>query len=263
MNNDCYITPLSSDQIGDVVALVQKSFSQELMPLMIHGQRGISHYLDACLERHGIVHTRPAFTVRHENGETVGFAEFDLRGTPTAHLAYVCVAPSHRGRGIATGLIREFAAAHPEITGLTLDVFEENTSARALYRHLGLEERGRSKWLVRDLPEFAIRQLNVDDLAQSLAVHSTYGFSALQAGIGERRREIGRLGDDVARFSSIEDFSDDELLAAVRSAFGAKRGLLIASEDTEQGPGVQALVTSIRMEGALTPHHPTALEDSE
>lgn len=66
-----------------------------------------------------------------------GFSTFACR--PLVNVHDVVVIPSHRGRGIAAGMLAEVEAVARErgACKLTLEVLEGNAAARALYRRLG------------------------------------------------------------------------------------------------------------------------------
>lgn len=246
---------LDAEHVRPAVDLVRASFDADLLPYMVYGQSGIERYIEASLPRTGVTSARKAL-VALESGEVVGYAEFDVKRPPVAHLSYVCVAASQRGRGLARRLIARFASENRELTVLSLDVFEDNAPARTLYRQLGLGEQGAvSEWIVRPLPEAVTDPLIIEDLPQSLAVHSTFGFSSLRVNYDNRPLVLGRMGDARVRVSTRTDFLDDELLATVRGAFPtAREALWIASGDdvaSPSRPASRVLARSIRMSGPL------------
>lgn len=85
---------------------------------------------------------------------SVIFAKFrKLKGN--AYLA-LSVAPSHRNRGIGTGLLQaaeEFAREH-SVRRLELEVFAKNEKAVKLFKRLGYEEEGRRRRAVQDQDGF-------------------------------------------------------------------------------------------------------------
>ena len=249
------IQRLNVDHIESVVDLVRASFDVSLLPYLVYGQAGIHHYLAAAQPRAGLKETRSAWVCL--DAETVvGYAEFDLTRSPIAHLSYVCVKESHRGRGIARRLIAHFARERPEFTSLSLDVFEDNTVARSIYHGMGLEERDVSEWIVRPLPKEREGSLIVNELPQSLAVHSCFGFSSWSMRYGDRSVQLGRLGDACLRVHSQSDFLDDGFLAAARAVFPAAQEALIITPANRLPDSVasrRVLLRSIRMLGRLEP----------
>ncbi len=78
-----------------------------------------------------------------ESGELVGYA-FVSRYVDAWHVMNVAVAPAHRRRGIATGLLERVfeVTGDDRRRGYTLEVRVSNTSAIRLYEQLGFESRG-------------------------------------------------------------------------------------------------------------------------
>ncbi len=69
-----------------------------------------------------------------------------------AHLVSVCVAPAHRGTGLAermVDVVRTWARDEAGVARLHLYVHEDNPRARAFYRRLGFAETG--AWLPYEL----------------------------------------------------------------------------------------------------------------
>ncbi len=77
-----------------------------------------------------------ALTVAEVEGEVVGFC-----GTVEQELAMLFVDAPHRGIGVGTALIRDVIA---RISGLVLDVNEQNEQAVGFYFHHGFRVVGRS-----------------------------------------------------------------------------------------------------------------------
>ena len=255
MTTSSQIQRLAAEHITSAVELVRASFDARILPYMIYGQQGIARYIEASQPLVGVASHRDARVVI-DSDEVIAYAEFDLRRAPAAHLSYVCVAASHRGRGLARQLISAFASDHGELTTLSLDVFDDNTAARAVYQKLGLEAQGEvSEWTVRPLPEAVVASLVIEDLPQSLATQSVFGFSSLRIRRDDGFTVLGRLGDTCLRVSSRADYFNDDLLAKVKGAFPMSReALLIAPVNkTADLPGSagKILARSIRMSGPL------------
>lgn len=256
MANDINIRTLGARDLRGVVDLVRSSFDVELLPFMIYGQHGVQRYLELSLPRAGVIPARESVVAEDATtGQSIGYAEFDVRNSSSPHLSYICVAPSHRGKGVALQLIDHFVSAHPNAVALTLDVFEGNEAAQSLYARLGFDTVTKSVWAVRPLPLAEVPPIVICDLPQSLAVHDTFGFSKWQVAFRGRQLALGRLGDTCVRVDSPEDFLDDPLLAAMRAAFTSSRyALVIAPEGVVgsfEGCGWNRLAVSIRMTTTL------------
>jgi len=86
-----------------------------------------------------------AFCMVSESGEVVGFGQAMPRGDGIVHLARIIVAPAMRGRGSGRHLCRRLMVAAGKrrpIRKFTLNVYEDNFTALALYRSLGFSARG-------------------------------------------------------------------------------------------------------------------------
>lgn len=256
MSVDSEIRPLVEADLNGVVNLVRSSFSTALLPYMIYGQGGVHRFLRHALLRERVVPTREALvSVSPDHQGVVGYAEFDVRREAVPHLAYICVAPSERGRGLASRLIKRFVDSKPAARAMTLDVFADNKSARSLYERLGFRVVGHSEWNVRSLPPASDALLEVEDLPQSLAVHEAFGFSMLNVVHEGHLVPLGRLGDTRVRVSSKEAFANDAFLAAVRNAFPATESVLLISVKDVNG-GLRKgtwtrLADSVKMQSPL------------
>lgn len=80
-----------------------------------------------------------------EHGRLCGTVLTTCIGPGSVHLAQVAVEPEHRGRGFASGMIRDVfgRAAAEGHTSASLLVEEQNSEARRLYDHLGFRETER------------------------------------------------------------------------------------------------------------------------
>jgi GNAT superfamily N-acetyltransferase len=85
------------------------------------------------------------FRVAQAEGETVGYAEGELR-PPIAHLNRIAVVPSHQGRGIGTSLLREALCAFWQqgAEWVTLNTQSDNRISQRLYQRFGFEATGDS-----------------------------------------------------------------------------------------------------------------------
>lgn len=205
------------DDIEQVAHLLAESFDAHLRPYMVYTQRGIGAFLAVDLAHPDLVEPKNMVVVS-DGAEVVAFAEFRLIVPDEAHLSYICVAASHRRKGLARQIISQFIDQNPSVRRLELFVFDENTPARRLYEGLGFGHVDSSGWYTRGLPTPS-RPLRIPDLHAVMAVHERYGFSRLELDYRGHRLNVGRLGDGVLRCYDADSFADDDLLAALRASF--------------------------------------------
>jgi len=248
--SEILIRRLMPHEATDVVELVRASFDPRLLSFMIYGQRGMPQYLaDTCSGPALDTEREYWLAVRTETGDVVAFADFDLRHRDVPHLAYICVADSARGHGLAARMIRTFAAEHPLASSLSLNVFDDNLVAQRLYARLGFSETGRSVWQLRPAPK-PHGTLRARDYAQSLAMHARYGFSRLHIVDEDKPVLIGRMGDSCVSVTSRGDFENGQLLGRIRSAFPSIEHVMhIVSNEAHPEPleGQTTLLRSIAM----------------
>ena len=115
-------------------------------------QARIAGYLDGTQDPRNALATREAFVVTIED-EVVGFVAGHLtnRHGCTGELQWLNVARAHRGRGIASALLRAMAAWFVETTAtrVCVGVDPANHAARRLYESHGAREL-EPHWLVWD-----------------------------------------------------------------------------------------------------------------
>lgn len=77
--------------------------------------------------------------VAEEDGQLVGCGGASVAADATARIESMWTAPTHRGRGIATEMLRAIVrwAEHRGCRRLVLQVLESNRSARAVYAQAG------------------------------------------------------------------------------------------------------------------------------
>lgn len=86
---------------------------------------------------------RPGWALLDEQGVCVGFGQYWMTATDTAHLGRIIVSPLARGRGLGRLLVQSLSAQALRESGiqrLTLRVYRDNTAAVALYRDLGFQQ---------------------------------------------------------------------------------------------------------------------------
>jgi [ribosomal protein S18]-alanine N-acetyltransferase len=105
------------------------------------------------LVEQGIAQALPTvlYLVAEVDGRVVGYAVASAAGED-AELQRIAVDPAYRRRGIAGDLLAavERRAAADGATRLLLEVREDNATAAAFYRSLGLEEVGRRRGYYSD-----------------------------------------------------------------------------------------------------------------
>jgi ribosomal-protein-alanine N-acetyltransferase len=86
---------------------------------------------------------RPGWAMLDEKDLCVGFGQYWMTDTGTAHLGRIIVSPLARGRGLGRLLMQALSAQAQREDGiqrLTLRVYRDNTAAVALYRDLGFQQ---------------------------------------------------------------------------------------------------------------------------
>lgn len=100
---------------------------------------------------------RIALVAVNERDENATVAFLIARCDPQEwEIENVVVAPQHRNRGVASGLIRELLERAEGITSVLLEVRESNIAARRLYAKMGFSEQGLRRNYYRDPVEDAL-----------------------------------------------------------------------------------------------------------
>lgn len=232
-----------------VADLLRESYDPALRRFISHAQAGVQEFLRVHLEHPALFAGTELTVAAHpEDDRVLGFCEFTVR-PGGSHLGYICVAPDARGRGVATALVEEHVGRRRP-GQVTLDVFEDNVPARALYDRLGFVAVAERAWYVRPLP-LPTAQATVLNGHEAVATHARYGFSNLQVATPGGTRTVGRTGGTVLRCRTVEDFEDDALLASVRGCVGdVTDALVIVAADERQPhtPGLTVATRSARLE---------------
>lgn len=86
----------------------------------------------------------------YQESELVGFAQAYEKVAGGIHIACLIVNPSVRGKGVGRGFVTALMAQAKSKNAqfLTLNVYPENTPARALYKSLGFQEVGEQSGMV-------------------------------------------------------------------------------------------------------------------
>ena len=232
------------DDADEAAGLIGMTFPEPVRQYAAYAQSGTAAHLRDRIE--GREHPGPeGLVVAEEQGTIVGCA--DVRGDGiSALLAYLAVAPAHRGHGLGTDLLVHALDAFPSATDVALDVFAENGSARRLYERLGFLVIERRGWYVRPLP----KPDHSRPLGQGRSEahrQDRYGFSLLHLGSGERPRTLGRIGDAVLRCPTETEFCDDSILAIARTAVPGLTEALLVAEQPPTAPGTRRIAEALRM----------------
>lgn len=86
----------------------------------------------------------------YQDNTLVGFAQAYEKVAGGIHIACLIVNPSVRGKGVGRGFVTALMAQAKSHNAqfLTLNVYPENTPARALYKRLGFQEVGEQSGMV-------------------------------------------------------------------------------------------------------------------
>lgn len=208
---------LGREDISAVVKLLHESFDSRLRPFMPYTQQGIGDFLSVPLEYPDLPSDRTRLVAESQE-EILGFADYRMLGRGAGHLSYICVKASARGRGVATAIITEFLRLYPQVEVLSLDVFRDNSPARALYRKLGFKTVQVSGWVTRSLP-VPLGSVSIESIEASMAAYRRHGFCELDVRFEQQRISVGLIGPHVVRCFSVDAFENDALLAGLRQVF--------------------------------------------
>ncbi|MFH8569273.1 GNAT family N-acetyltransferase [Streptomyces sp. NPDC017993] len=102
--------------------------------------------------------------IRDDDGRLIAMAGERLRPPGWTEISAVCTHPDHRGRGLATRLVRAVAAGIRE-RGETpfLHAAADNTHAIRLYESIGFTLRRRSQWLLVRIRDERTEQTEASD----------------------------------------------------------------------------------------------------
>jgi len=233
-------------------ALSRRSFDSLLRDVLTTTQPGIGAYWQVILS-HGSSFADREFLVAVSRSDVVGLADLRMPGDGSSFLSHICVSSDVQGRGVATSLLTEHLARHPQVSRMELDVFADNTAAARLYARLGFEPRTATHWFTRPVepspPTSAEPALELDDLHDSCAWFDAYGFCELRGRLDGEPFHVGRVGEHTLRLFAPEDASNRRLISRLCAYFPeVRRLLLIVPEHHEvDASGYTLFNRSVRM----------------
>jgi Sortase and related acyltransferases len=214
------IRDMRETDVDAVVGMLKSGFPENTHAYMTCTQRGFGAFLRVAARYPYPRSDRVQVIAADNDDAAVGFAEFKVdRARSEALLSYICVDPQERGKGLARTMINRFIVEHADVKSLSLDVFEDNLTARNLYHSLGFVDHGTMSWLVRDVVPRQLEYSASGALEKSLAMHDRYGFCVLDTNGPEGAVALGVLGDEVVRCFDAPSFNDDAIVSRSSAYF--------------------------------------------
>ncbi|MDL2343601.1 GNAT family N-acetyltransferase [Deinococcus sp. MIMF12] len=238
-----FMRPGDAVEVRDVF---RRSFPLHLQQFMVYGQPGLDKYLVDILKYPGLFPNFKLYVFDDALG--IGYAEFRIDDTKNeGFLSNIFVDARLRGRGAGSQLIRHFLGRHPELTRVSLDVFESNPAAQRLYQRLGFKPESCRHWYVKPLRHLEGQEAPVPVLQQplpSVAMFERYGFSEFQL-VGSGLK-FGRIGPGVLRCHHPVDADNEALLLVLQQHFPEVAQAFCITSETLPEPW-QKIDTSWRM----------------
>ena len=203
---------------GQVTQLFRQTIPAQLRPLTAVGQDGYSNYLEAQCKVSAFLPRNYLRVIEdRENRRVLGCADFRLTEEGAGFLSYIAISADSRGHGLGSALIDDFLSAHPDVTSLSLDVFSDNEAAKFMYEKRGFQATDTRVWSTRPLPRVA-RPVDLEILNAPLADahYRRYGFTKVDALIGNRRITVGLVGEESVQAFDAETFVDPAFASAAR-----------------------------------------------
>jgi ribosomal protein S18 acetylase RimI-like enzyme len=239
-----------------IVGLATSGFQEERRKLLVYGCAGAESFVRSHVGMPATLAERRYSVAESASGDVKGIV--DLVRTPDAyHLAYIAIAPSARGLGLAPRIlfhaIREWQLP---VSALQLDVFKDNDIALRWYDRLGFDTIAESTWYqANEIPEAALGALDAYavGLPAANAAHAQLGFSEFTLQTPRGRYAVGRIGDGWFRLTDATAMDDPQVGLALR-VLDPNRGLLVlgSTDATLPKRGFVPLVTSQRRRVTLT-----------
>lgn len=240
-----------------IAALVGNAFDPALRPYILYALPRVDAFIRLIAAFPHQFPDRMLAVFEDTDGIVRAFAETRAPGNGAIVLSYVCVDPSMRRRGLAAGALQWLLDRHDDIDRVELDVFASNAAALALYRKLGFSDVAQDVWQARDMPPASPESspIIIDGFQSGMASLQSFGFGEFFVDWAGRSRRLGRMDDTVLRCFDAEDFADDGLLIAMRTAFpDLNEVLLIGSaqaQDLGKPDDARVVNRSIRMVRSL------------
>lgn len=190
------------DDVDWMAELARRSFDEHWHPYMTSTQPGIARYWEVILAFQESFPDRTFLVAETSSGERLGFADLTRVTPDVAHLSYIAVAESARGRGTASALLRNYLLRNPALSTVRLDVFEDNVDARAVYERLGFQAESVTSWWVADLDMAAVEPsagLVFRELHTAHAWLADYGFCRFDGVLAESRFHFGIMEGTILR----------------------------------------------------------------
>ncbi len=226
------------DDAGEIVALIRGGFAPDRVAMFIYGCGGIQRFIEDQIDAAELgVDTQ--FLVLEQEERLVACIEMRVL-FDRLFLSYVAVDPSVRKQRCGSRLL---AAAidrlgRPEHRELSLDVFEDNSAARAWYDGLGMHDVSVTNWYDLPLPHdrTASSMTILGGLAQARLSHREYGFGqfSVTSSTGSTH-PIGLLGEHVFRISAREPLEDRHTLACLTRLDPRRRILALLPANEQLG----------------------------
>lgn len=190
------------DDVEWMAELAKRSFDERWHPYMTSTQSGSARYWEVILAFQESFPDRTFLVAETPSGDRLGFADLTRVAPDVAHLSYIAVAESARGRGTGSELLRNYVVRNPDLRTLRLDVFEDNVVARAVYDRLGFEVESVTSWWVVEMNLAAVEPsagLVLRDLHTAHAWLADYGFCGFDGVLAESRFHFGIMDGTVLR----------------------------------------------------------------
>ena len=224
--NEIQIQTLMNENADDIQKLIEAGIRADIFPLTIYSSDKYNRYIEDRL-----VHGKDvAFHGAYKMGKLVGYTEWRFQ-EENLFLNNIYLADESRGNGIGGELFNYGLQSllTPDMNCLSLDVFEDNVSARLWYERMGFEHVHSSFWHVAKNTKSAKEKVayKFTNLEQANNKQDSYGFSMLGVETNHNTYHIGRITDRYFRIQQ-EDICDRDLMIALNE-IDEKRDVLLVS----------------------------------
>ncbi len=208
--------------------LLREGYSPDLLTYMPLGCQGFKHYLHDLI---GLKDQHPdrVFTVLSGNDSSVyGVAEIRFNSNGL-FLNNIHIERSQRGKGLGTKLLHHTLemTRRPGDLDLSLDVFQDNESAKQWYLNLGFLSVEEYIWATftpgTGLPE---GEFCCPNMPQANCVQNRYGFSQFTLQTQNISYDIGRLGGGFFVLTDPGILRDEIAQSALRTLDPARQCLI-------------------------------------